>query len=64
MNPSVAASLQDRSSAVDGKKLGRAGKQRGDNATKDQYLMVQFSLSFQLKTYKCPSHLQGQWEPF
>jgi hypothetical protein len=63
MNPSVAASLQDRSIAVDGEKLGRAGKQRGDNATKDQYLMVQFSLSFQLKTYKCPSHLEGVWQP-
>lgn len=63
MNPSVASVLQDRSFSVDGQKLGRAGKQRGDNATKDQYLMVQFSLSFQLKTYKCPSHLEGLWQP-
>jgi len=63
MNPSVASVLQDRSVAVDGQKLGRAGKQRGDSATKDQYLMVQFSLSFQLKTYKCPSHLEGLWQP-
>jgi hypothetical protein len=63
MNPSVAADLQDRSSAIDGKKLGRAGKQRGDSSTKDQYLMVQMSLSFQLKTYKCPSHLEGLWQP-
>ncbi|WP_118972600.1 type IX secretion system protein PorG [Taibaiella koreensis] len=62
-NPSVASQLQDRSITVDGQKLGRAGKQRGDNASKDQYLMVQFSLSFQLKTYKCPSHLEGLWQP-
>jgi hypothetical protein len=63
MNPSVASVLQDRSLTVDGQKLGRAGKQRGDNASKDQYFMVQFSLSFQLKTYKCPSHLEGLWQP-
>ncbi len=63
MNPSVASELQDRSFAVDGQKLGRAGKQRGDKATKDQYFMVQLSLSFQLKTYKCPSHLEGIWQP-
>ncbi|MFT4063027.1 MAG: DUF6089 family protein [Edaphocola sp.] len=63
MHPTVASQLQDRSVAVDGQKLGRAGKQRGDNATKDQYLMVQFSFSFQLKTYKCPSHLEGVWSP-
>ncbi|WP_118951193.1 type IX secretion system protein PorG [Taibaiella helva] len=63
MNPSVASQLQDRSLSVDGQKLGRAGKQRGDNASKDQYLMVQLSFSFQLKTYKCPSHLEGLWQP-
>lgn len=63
MNPSVASVLQDRSVTEDGQKLGRAGKQRGDNASKDQYLMVQFSLSFQLKTYKCPSHMEGLWQP-
>lgn len=34
--------------------LGREGKQRGSNATRDQYLMVQFHLSIQLKKYKCP----------
>jgi hypothetical protein len=37
--------------------IGRVGKQRGANATKDQYLMVQFLVSIQLKTYKCPSNL-------
>lgn len=62
--PTVAAILQDRSSMVDGQKLGREGKQRGDKATKDQYLFVQFTLSFQLKTYKCPSHMEGMWEAY
>ncbi len=63
MHPTMASILQDPSSAIDGQKLGRTGKQRGDNSTKDQYLMVQFSISFQLKTYKCPSHLEGLWQP-
>jgi hypothetical protein len=63
MNPSVASVLQDPSIGPDGSKLGRAGKQRGDSNTKDQYVMVQFSLSFQLKTYKCPSHMEGLWQP-
>lgn len=40
--------------------LGRAGKQRGANATKDQYLMIQMHLSIQLKTYKCPAN-QSYW---
>lgn len=56
MHPSVASQLQDPSVTIDGKKLGRAGKQRGDNSTKDQYLLFQVSLSFQLKTYKCPNN--------
>ncbi len=62
--PTVAQALQDRSPIIDGQKLGRAGKQRGDTASKDQYLMVQFTLSLQLKTYKCPSHLEGMWEAY
>lgn len=40
--------------------LGREGKQRGTRATKDQYLMLQLHLSFQLKTYKCPTN-QSYW---
>jgi len=64
MHPSPAALLQDRSAATDGQKLGRAGKQRGDQASKDQYLMLQVSFSFQLKTYKCPSHQDGVWRDF
>jgi len=53
--PNTASVLQDPSLTIDGQKLGRAGKQRGDRATIDQYLIGQITLSFQLKTYKCPS---------
>lgn len=61
MHPTPASYLQDPSQTMDGQKLGRAGKQRGDNATKDQYLMVNFSLSLQLKTYKCPANNFDNW---
>lgn len=50
--------LQDRSTEVSDVALGRAGKQRGDRASKDHYLMFCFKLSFQLKTYRCPSYLK------
>lgn len=50
--------LQDRSLEVDpSNPLGRAGKQRGNSSTKDQYLMFVFNLSFQLKVYKCPAYM-------
>lgn len=39
--------------------LGRAGKQRGNSSTKDQYMMVQLHVSFQLKTYKCPVNVSA-----
>lgn len=54
--PNTASALQDPSALVNGQKLGRAGKQRGDHATIDQYMIGQLTLSFQLKTYKCPSN--------
>lgn len=55
MHPTPIVYLQDPSILQNGEKLGRPGKQRGDNATKDQYLIFNVSLSFQLKTYKCPT---------
>lgn len=61
MHPTPAAYLQDPSIPIDGQKLGRAGKQRGDNASKDQYLMATFSISFQFKTYKCPTNYYDAW---
>jgi hypothetical protein len=56
--PSVAYQLQDRSWQVTNEPLGRAGKQRGNSTTKDQYMMFVINLSFQLKTYRCPSWLK------
>lgn len=56
-NPNPAYILQDRSlEASPDAPIGRAGKQRGNSSTKDQYLMVLFHLSFQLKVYKCPAY--------
>lgn len=57
-NPPVAYYLQDRSLEKGGDPLGREGKQRGNSATKDQYMMFLFNLSFQFKTYKCPAYLK------
>lgn len=52
--------LQDRSLETSpAQPLGRAGKQRGNESTKDQYLMFIFQLSFQLKVYKCPSYISS-----
>jgi hypothetical protein len=52
--------LQDRSLEVTpADPLGRAGKQRGNSSTKDQYLMFIFQLSFQLKVYKCPAYINN-----
>lgn len=58
--PNPAFYLQDRSAEVNGgQKLGREGKQRGNSATKDQYMFFTISLSFQLKVYKCPSYMNS-----
>ena len=50
-----ASNLQDPSLLQNGQKYGIEGRQRGDQAMIDQYLMGQITLSFQLKTYRCPS---------
>lgn len=50
--------LQDRSREVSDVALGRAGKQRGNSSSTDQYLLVTFNLSFQLQTYRCPTYLK------
>ncbi len=55
----AAFNLQDRSGESGGEKLGRAGKQRGNSHTKDQYLYAIFNLSFQLKVYKCPRYMNA-----
>jgi hypothetical protein len=53
----AAFNLQDRSGEQGGEKLGRAGKQRGNNHTVDQYMYFIFKLSFQFKVYKCPRYM-------
>lgn len=58
-NPNPAYILQDRSIELDpNNPLGRAGKQRGNSASKDQYLYFVFNISFQLKTYRCPGYMK------
>ncbi|HZH88657.1 MAG TPA: DUF6089 family protein [Chitinophagaceae bacterium] len=47
--------LSDRS--LEG--IGKAGKQRGDNASFDEYFIFQVSLSLQFKTYKCPKNFNN-----
>ncbi len=54
---SPAAALQDRSgeqSSGSNGEVGRAGKQRGNTASKDQYLMALASISWHFTTYRCP----------
>lgn len=56
--PNVPYYLQDPSIITNpSNPLGRAGKQRGSNNTLDQYMMVNFWVTYQLKTYKCPSNM-------
>jgi len=49
--------LQDRSAETGAEPLGRKGKQRGNSATKDQYLMGMLSISWHFVTYRCPSFM-------
>lgn len=56
--PNPAYLLQDRSREVSPMPLGRAGKQRGNTTTFDQYLVFAINLSIQLKSYRCPNYLK------
>ncbi len=48
--------LQDRSYEIDPDNiLGLEGRQRGTSKQKDQYLIVELGLSFNISTYRCPS---------
>lgn len=46
--------LQDRSYEV-GDIIGVAGRQRGFSAQKDQYIIAEIGLSFNIMSYRCPS---------
>ena len=48
--------LQDRSYEIDPNNIiGIEGRQRGFSQQKDQYIMVELGISFNISTYRCPS---------
>lgn len=51
---SVASKLQDRSGEGGSGVVLGAGKQRGNTASKDQYMMAMVSITFNFQTYHCP----------
>lgn len=55
--PTIAMLMQDRSYELDPlNPLGREGRQRGWSKQKDQYLMAEIGISFNLISYRCPSN--------
>jgi hypothetical protein len=53
---STAALLQDRSVEIDpDNRLGVEGRQRGWSKQKDQYIIAEIGLTYNLSTYKCPT---------
>ncbi|MDB5203207.1 MAG: hypothetical protein JWQ27_2616 [Ferruginibacter sp.] len=54
--PSVAALLQDRSYEINpASPLGVEGRQRGWSKQKDQYVIAELGVSFNISSYRCPS---------
>lgn len=53
-SPSIAGILQDRSFET-GKVIGAEGSQRGWSKQKDQYIIAEIGLSYNLSSYRCPS---------
>jgi hypothetical protein len=51
--PSIAALLADRSYET-GAPIGIKGRQRGNSAQKDAYVLAQVGLSFNISSYRCP----------
>ncbi|MEO5782786.1 MAG: DUF6089 family protein [Ginsengibacter sp.] len=51
--PSIASIMQDRSFET-GEPIGVEGRQRGFSKQKDQYIIAEIGLSFNLTSYKCP----------
>jgi hypothetical protein len=55
-NKSTAGLLQDRSYEIDPNfVLGVEGRQRGWNKQKDQYVIAEIGITFNLSSYRCPS---------
>ena len=54
--PSVAGLLQDRSYEIDKNNIiGIEGRQRGNSKQKDQYVIAEVGISFNISSYRCPS---------
>lgn len=51
--PSIAFLLQDRSYGY-GTQIGIKGRQRGNSLQKDAFITLQFGVSLNLSSYKCP----------
>ena len=51
---SIAAIMQDRSVEV-GTPIGIEGRQRGFSKQKDQYIIAEFGVSFNITSYRCPT---------
>jgi len=51
--PSIASIMQDRSFET-GEPIGVEGRQRGWSKQKDQYIIAEVGLSFNLSSYRCP----------
>jgi hypothetical protein len=48
--------LQDRSYEIDpNNMIGAEGRQRGTSKQKDQYMIVELGISFNISTYRCPT---------
>jgi len=52
-NPTPAMLLADRSYET-GTPIGVKGRQRGNSAQKDAYVIAQIGVSFNISSYKCP----------
>lgn len=48
--------MQDRSPEVETTPIGVEGRQRGWSKQKDQYIIAEIGISFNIKSYRCPTH--------
>jgi len=55
-NPSTWYLLQDRSYETTSTPIGVKGRQRGTSLQKDSYASFQVGISFNLQSYRCPTH--------
>jgi Domain of unknown function (DUF6089) len=55
-NPSTWYLLQDRSYETTSTPIGVKGRQRGTSSQKDSYASFQVGISFNLQSYRCPTH--------